>query len=80
MNSDILSPQAPVADAEILYRAVQMTHDFSRKTDRADGRISSTAFTDVGRRTLVDCDEMLVDFKGRLSYNNIITHGKNRTG
>ena len=54
MTAEVLSPKAPMADTEILYRAVLNEARFFPEDGQGGRRISSMAFNDVGRRPSVD--------------------------
>ena len=54
MTPDAFSPQTPVVDDEILYRAVLNDERFFPQDGQGGRRISSMAFNDAGRRPSVD--------------------------
>src|SRR5690348_6575210 len=54
MTSDRITPETPVADDEVLYRAVLNDPRFFPEDGQGGRRISSMAFNDAGRRSSVD--------------------------
>jgi hypothetical protein len=54
MTIEASSPETPMADAEVLYRAVLNEPRFFPEDGQGGRRISSMAFNDTGRRPSVD--------------------------
>lgn len=54
MTSDLVTSETPVADDEVLYRAVLNDSRFFPRDSQGARRISSMAFNDAGRRPSVD--------------------------
>lgn len=66
MSTDTITPEMPVANDEILYRAVMNEARFFPSDGQGGHRISTIAFNDIGRRPSVD--------RAALCPNGQVTH------